>query len=536
MIKVIIVDDEKWIRKGIAEKANWEELGADLVAEACNGYEAMELIRNLNPEIVITDMNMPEMDGVDLLCCLQNEFPDIKVIIISGYSDFEYTKNAIIYKAFDYILKPINSKSLNIILKNAIRQVEIQHEEKWKAIEMQKNASLLRVFEIEKALNKLIDGTYSNLYDLSEELSKMGLQIDFRYFIVFVVNVLNYGSIAKSLFGGQYELLDSSVLATLKELGCGYNMITFKSANIENSYVILMCRDDDYFDYYHVDTLYDLCRKYKKTFYENWGINVRVGIGKRYAGKENIQLSFKDALYAIEMINLNSESEILYADNVNHHEILRIIPDEEIYQLLFKSLKDGDHNTVRIMIDNLFRSIRSKEYLTVSELSGWMIKFFIRIEKELELYYINFNDVLGRSMIAETEEIIKDHTLDEMQICLQAIFDKIMVFIKEKFSFRNKEVIESVKKYINEHYNEKIRLNELADKFYINDTYFCKIFKKETGIGFMDYLTSVRMEKAKTLMNNRKLRIYELAGMVGYDDVRYFSKMFKKYMSSEKQI
>ena len=236
MLSVLIVDDEKWVRRGIVEKAEWGKLGAFVAAEACNGLEGLEKAREHRPDIVITDMKMPVMDGVEFITQLHAQFPDISVIVISGYSDYEYTRQALLHKAVDYLLKPIEKNELNNVLMKTVswhisnvkekQELTALKDGKKGSIEMKAAAKIQLSADLsaKQTVNKVID-FIQNHYDEKITLASISEQ----YYISETYFCKTFKKVTEKNF---VDFLTEIRMQKAKELFENYNMKVYEVASL----------------------------------------------------------------------------------------------------------------------------------------------------------------------------------------------------------------------------------------------------------------------------------------------------------------
>ena len=530
MIKVLVVDDEKWVRRGIIEKADWRNLGAFNVAEARNGVDGLEKIREYQPDIVITDMKMPVMDGKIFLTRLHDEFPDIKTIVISGYSDYEYTRQAMVNDAVDYILKPIDKEELNRVLYKAVNEINNAAVKKMEILklkhEMNKNLPVIK----EKALNSLIDEDGKNIAAKLDELSALGIDLDVENFFIAAILVCNYEEVLNGGFTGNTRRLDPEIIKVMEEAMAGNKAAAFKRSGSENLFTVLIGSNESRNDVCEADML---TRKFDKAAFSlkgSLGMKIKVGISFKWQKSCNIGRAFKEAVSAINSFNMLSDRTVMFAEQPKPNSKVLYIPEEASKDLV-RFVLAGDSGKVRAQLESILDLLRSGGDLPCQDSHKICIKLLSKIEDELAAVKITFEDIFGENMLEEIKRIRSFHSVDEIERWLRETTLSAAAFVRTHSAAGSKEIVEMAVQYISDHYNEKIKLGTIAEKFYISETYFCKIFKKETGKNFLDYLTSLRLEKARNLLEKHNLKVYEVAGMVGYEDARHFSRLYRKFFS-----
>lgn len=482
MYRYIIVDDEAIIRRGLIKKIQkLKALPMECAGQAANGVEGIRLIQATDPDIIITDMKMPEMDGVDFLDSIGRFYPDKKVIVLSSYDDFEYMNTAIENRAVGYVLKPFSAEEIKKQLIKAIERIEQQ-----------------------KLLNnsKLLSFIYPNTEIGMPGQLQQEDYLDVKKFLLIGIATTN-PSFLKQLellcaqpFGGRVTvvpfedvLLKYSYFIVLMDYeGC---MIESYAASIAEKLVGL---DTDHMLYVsisstcdNVSKLHHLYKEYNANF-----MDVRLSCSK-YVLRPNSR----------QPTRVHSDEEI---DDI--FSTMRYHPDIIIEQLntFFDELAEHDAPFGVIMSE-----------------CRYMVEL---VNKYASQHGIESNDIMDGFFQKYIFENDIKRIKQEFSDYITHIFNSII-----NSSQGRKCLLGKVKQYINENYGSKITLDSIASEFFINPTYFSYIFKLETQENFNDYLTKIRMEKARQLLTETNISIDKISKEVGYKNAKYFFKVFKKHTS-----
>ncbi|MGL1890293.1 MAG: response regulator [Spirochaetaceae bacterium] len=507
--KIIIVDDEKKIVKLIKSLIDWNNLSLELVGTANDGISALDLIKNQKPDIVILDMKMPGFNGIELICKAKEIFNDLNFIIISGYKRFEYAHNAIKYGVEDYLLKPVQADELNKALSNILNKV-MQRE--LKISFNGENTLLKNIFEQRNDI-PLVIANLTDLYnvDLSKDLFK----------IILLKNDLNTTTLNRNEFIMLQTKTENIVRKKLDDLDLNY----FLYNDNNGLYMLLNVNEKScsYIDTALIDIIEDLHSI--KDLFRNLHTTISVGdcfddINLIFSKKNDVLELIADRIIvgcdkiitkkrSQKNINIKDLSyTFIKNDIVKYTEILDEINVKRTLDSILMDLLESPDNSGQLSFD-VISDILADVY--------FILKIRAENPKELENELTNFKDVLNN------------------QSTLSAIFslliNKICALIREqKDTKENREAqpITTAKEYINDNFFMNLTLNEVSEFVEMNPTYFSSLFKKETGIGFLEYLTGIRIEEAKELLGDPKRLISDTASEVGYKDTKHFTKQFKK--------
>ncbi|WP_162463297.1 response regulator transcription factor [Paenibacillus psychroresistens] len=511
MFKVIIVDDEYDIRQGLKNIINWEEQGFYIVGEAEDGIEALEVYEREQPSLIITDIKMPEIDGLNLTRKLKALNPDINILIISGYNDFTYAKEALKYGVNDYLLKPIDSQELchvlsqikERILENLIRQKSTQQK-----LAMLKDYFFVRLVKAEMIEEDIIDTANEYAIDLHS-----------KDYCMLIIEIDNYGQSLIELSGKEIRLkkfaIRNIIEDILKETDSGY---VFE--NEENRYNVLVIAKDGKLSKEFLLTLSTKIKDCLAVFAKE---SITIGIGVIVHQYAKIKFSYKTAEAAIGESLLSIKTKIFYYDAENH------VNNQNIWNLkwdnteLFKAVRADNTKQIRAEIDLLFKEI----HLVSKKIRKDIIKFAIYGLSQLMMEYKGDWRELFNDKFSHMEETLLHSNLAPMKELLVEICKEVSSYIKAKESNSIDSIIQEIVEYIHQHYWEEINLRKLSNLFYVNASYLGQLFKKETGEYFNDFINKIRIDNATKLLEANKLSIKDISEKIGYKYVDHFYRNFK---------
>ena len=512
MIRTLIIDDEPFIREGLKVLIDWEMYGYEIVGEAENGVKAIERIKELDIELVITDIKMPKMNGLELIeYVTKNISTNIDFIVLSGFSDFEYAKAAIKYNVRDYILKPIQKDELISSLKK-IRKKYVQKINEKK--EKQNNEKLI----YDKYIADIILGKYDS--EMIEYVQKrFNPKTNIRYILIevnYFKDNINLNNEQKRL--GQHKLYDimESWLDTNK-YNVIFDVIKEKDCyNIGFIYEKRLSLEKNESEKGYIEEMINYIKsKFKYDFF--------VYIGQSVDKIEDLNLSYKSANIARLFSNFSSKENISYYDDMNTENNKNFSLEKKYMDNLIKYIEENNKEKITKCIDDFYESL--KENYTNIEIIEINIKYLlynlINIAKSIDenldqdkiIQYISltsFNSDVSRG----SSRHIKEFSFE---------FADYISQLKKNSALG---ILKYIDKEISEHYMEKLSLKYLGEKYYINSAYLGQVFKKHYKMGFKDYLNSYRIDRAEEILLSGEEKIYKISEMVGYTSTDYFINKF----------
>lgn len=497
MVKLMIVDDEICIRTSLKNKIEWMD-DLSLCAEARDGIEALQLALNLRPDIIITDVRMPEMSGIDFISRLKEFLPDVQTIFISGYNDFNYVKSALELESCAYVLKPIRKEELNAAIQKASRN-------------LQKNNMLRFTMQLQlRLLDTFLDGFYHGAAISCAEFKETLKSLHFHtsYFHLLLIRFVESGDDAERM----EQTLNTEAAILSRDDTCRILSIT------PSVFAVFLTskRPVDMLAY-GKSLIRQLCIKYS--------MDVSIVLGQTCNLVSNIPCLFQTAKDGLRLLHLYSVHEI-------------ILPSQETAPA---SLPPFPQELARTILDSIYTNNLPALEQTLHTFHRW-----IKRTPTLTLYDINrmvsqlLGDILRILYERNAPKEIIDRGISLMNHCsIECISDELtdpfsaycrLVCTSLQHTSSIEEIIRQAQQYIQTRYNEEISLKKMASLYYLNVSYFSISFKSITGKNFNEYVTSVRMEHAKQYLSNKDIKISEAARMSGYEDISYFGKIFRKYV------
>ena len=493
LYKILIVDDEEEIRLGVIKKIDWESYGFKVVGDAANGIEAWEKANILQPDIVMTDIRMPFMDGLELGKKIQEVMPTTKIIIFSGCDDFEYAQKAIRINVFEYVLKPINSEDLIEILKRLKYRLDEEYDEKRNIEVLQKHYLDSIPIMREQFLAAVIEGKVSN-DSIAEKINRLKINFKFDYFTVGVISleVLNKDS---SIFKAENMLLPISAEKILQDIM--KNICEFTSFLYLDNVIVIGNLKDRMEIKYFINALNEVCRSFKKIINES----MVIGLGRVCENFSNISLSYKDAKNALEYKAILGREKVV--------------------------VKLGNNDDINNILDELF-NISYKGVLPINQYRLYGIEVLTSLIKIIKSYKLNISNIIGENF-SEYLSLDNLNSINEIKEWFRERTIKANEAIRNERINSAQILVDKAKRYIAENYNDdELSVDKMCLVLHLSPAYFSTIFKKETGVSFINYLTDIRMEESIRLLNTTDYKTSIIGQKVGYMEPNYFSYVFKK--------
>lgn len=521
MYTVMIVDDEPIIRKGIANFIPWESINCQVSHEVTNGLEAIEILKKDTPDIIISDIKMPGMDGIELSKYIYENLPHVKVILLTGYSDFEYAQSAIRYNVVDFILKPSsNDKIIQAIenTKTIISKERSQHQ-KLEVMTEQLNENVLLLQE--KFLYDFIKELHHNPSTLEKSFQDLNIDLENYHVIAFKFTTktnneaINIKANKQNILG-EIKRFISIIFKDFNHynitMDCRYicSIINIGENNVEDSTTFLLNKSKKLLDF----------------FSDFMSIDIALGISALHKNFDQLQTAYMEADASLSLKFYEENKIFIYSEcmpnestldkTLEHHYV------DKILELIKSRKQDLAIATMHEFIEALKTSRQPIEYIKNVGvlLSSLCFKLLIN-------HYIDLSEIIENSSQTYTNILNTDSISRLSQILEDLIISSI-----ERISYLHSQdnyIIKKVTDYIEVNYNSQIKLNDLAALVHVNSSYLSRLIKQETGATLTEILTKTRIEKAKILLSLGNMKTYEIAIQVGIEDPAYFSQVFKKY-------
>ena len=495
MYKVFIVDDEPFIIEGLYDILDWTALGLEIVGHAENGLQAMEAMAFTPVDVLITDISMPVMDGLSLIGEARKRQRDLKVIILSGYNEFDYLKQGMRLGIENYLLKPINVDELESTLRNTVDKLDSTKSSRlYSAFDVQ----ILKDNTLYRWMNRQIAPA-----EFMERADLLGVRLDRPYMVAAVLRATSDGSV--------FELAD--------HLLEGYPGMT-RFRDVDGDAVLITSMEDGQSE---KTRLMEALDKLGLAL-EEQGTAVHIGVGTVVGKPEEVPDSYREAKQSLEYFMVLPDRRLI--DYAGLEEIgggpkrhVAIAWDEYAKLIL---AKDEKGLIGRIRDD--FEHMQQSEHIRPEDLHSAAFELVIRFKMELE--QIKHSDESGIFMTG-LDKVRESASLESLIRSLQEV---AKATVQSLLQDMKNPVVSQVLVHIHNHYADELSLKTLGAQYHIHPVYLGQLFHKETGETFAEYINKFRIEKAKQQLKNTNLKVQEIARNVGYWETGYFYKQFRKYV------
>ncbi|MEK3762897.1 response regulator [Paenibacillus sp. FSL P4-0338] len=523
MYKVLIVDDEYYFRQALKISLPWSELGFQIAGEAKNGAEALEQMTELEPDVVLVDMNMPIMDGLEFIHKAKERDQTTKFLVLSGHSEFVYARQAVQLGVVNYVLKPINEEELQSSLLDIKELIRTERLGKLELDDLRRQASEGLSVLKEQVLNGWLQGkAISRAPSEWDRLNDLGIKLEGLHYRVIVVDLDS--SDERNLEEGMrirqaklQEIAQNDMQSAFQCVGCH---------DQDARLVLIIGSSDGSFN-----KLETICERIRLNVQDNLDCTVTIGLGNGYDKFESVAVSYKEALIALKHRFVWGGNKVFAHSQVAESGIKVGLFSVDKRSSLLMHMRIGNQAETAEWLSNFFYDTRVKNatmemlFLAGIEIVSTCLEFLSEASQTFEDVFLNTTQP---DMIQHVQRM---KTFNELEDWIRVLVLKTMDHVHSRKPNRAVKVIEAVKTYISGHYgNDELRIEDIAKSVHMNYNHLCFVFKKETTFTINDYLTEIRITKAKELFDQGEKVIQDVANRVGYADANYFSKCFKKYM------
>lgn len=499
MRNVFLVDDDVFVRKGIQTLVKWEEFGFQVCGEADNGEDALEQILEIQPDLVLTDIRMPVLDGLTLIerVIEQMDNPP-SFIVISGYNDFKYAQKALRFGVQDFLLKPVDQEELYETLDRVAKNITFKHESIGN-IQKIEAVSIVRNYLTDEPELDLVSEAEHPIMDANEytflKVEVNGFDLDYPHIEAEIENQLEeYHSVEKIVF---------------YEDGIGYYCVVLTDHFLDSNKL----------------TLEKFINQFQKQLAMRIQLPIKIYEGKTVATLDELNESYRFARNSIQYKYLLSNVDVIRPSMVKDMQVYYIDLDQEVYDRMIEYMEENDLEMLEKQVQTMLslgveKQFAKDAFKTVVNRFNHEVLTLLKEVDGYESKLEHFNTMLEWDRYPITLKQLEEIWFRFLSECSNILIELNQNHVKG--------TIYQIKKYIHSHFHQQITMKSIANKFYINPVYMGQLFKKTYGIYFKDYVLQVRIQEAKRLLRQTDMRIYEVAEKVGFNNPDYFVTQFEK--------
>ncbi len=527
MLKIFLVEDEIVVRQGIKNKVNWREHDLEFAGEASDGELAYPMIRNLKPDILITDIKMPFMDGLALSRLVKQEMPWIKIVILSGYDEFQYAKEAISIGVTDYLLKPITSakilETILLIKKNVEEERAQQHMNLQYKLEMQENED----FQRQRFFSELVENDLS-VPELIQKAKKLEIELSARSYNIILFKCYQNEEHIREPYSELVIQMEDQIQTNFSVRN---HMILFRRP-LEGWAILIKGSERE-----PAAAVTRRCiAELEDLFTGGQTPDYFIGVGMPVQRLQQISTSFDEASRAFAYRYIIGKNRTFFYNEISHAPFvqnsglsLKTLDTSKIDKMIIdRFLKSGLYSDVLHFVDDYFENA-GDEHLD-SLLFRQYLAMDIHIGAAAFLDEIGIGKAALIERCGDLDRITDDlSSLEKTKAHIAAVLSCALQLRDQSANQKYHGLLSEAETFIQKNFqSENLSLNQVARSVNVSPTHFSTIFSQEKGITFIEYLTTVRMDKAKELLRCSSLKSSEIGYAVGYKDPHYFSYIFKK--------
>ncbi len=529
MLRMLIAEDDRIILDGLSNCVDWHKLGITDIQTARNGKQALETALHFNPHLILSDIVMPKMDGVELANIISKKLPQCKMIFITGHWELEYCKSAFKNGVVDYILKPVDIEELENTVRKTLKdiQTKISMDDflKGTEIKLQQAMPLLKA----KFFTSLLNGKITDEKYISERLSLLetGLPLKGIYEVlsIYIDDDSDFYGTGTALKKGLFEVALSDKISEIIARHCSGLCIEAQ----ERQYSCILCFNEDILDEQDLtpeNVISDIAQEIQDTLLQQLGISVTIGVGQWVYSLQALHQSARSAEQRMHQRFYAGPGHILLADRAtqqqdgafSYHEIQKITD----------LLQASDINYAVTSINNLLDRLKTQDSANMGYSLGICAQIYAVLMGSM-LEMTNFDSGILTEKCTDFNRILHAQTLDGARETLVELCTCIHNRLKESRETES-ETIVRIKKFVKNNYKEKISVAQIADHVYLSLSYICLLFKQETGTTINQYITDLRIRESARLIRETDLRMIDISMEVGYNDEKYWARLFKNKM------
>jgi len=534
MIKVMLIDDETPYRTMLKELISWRQHGFDITGEAANGKAALELIANIQPDLLIVDMNMPLMSGAELIETVASRWPRIKSIGLSSYDDYDYLRQSMKSGAIDYLLKhQLDAQSLLTALKNAASILTKEEQDIVRVSTLESQFARHKQDLQQQAIMSLLheDLHIGQVPDMSESFRLLDLDLPLMEGSLLILLIDQAWKLHPGNVSGDPSHMNpiSSVLAITSEILREYGSTIFQTG--ENQFVIFLAADNRRGTMAMLDRQNAVIQRIRTSLQRFLNLEVSIYAGAPYHGPQEIRSTYQQLLELTKDHFYEGSGKIKFAAQINKPSWQvqqdSISLDVDVEKKLTTAVRSADKDATTAILETYFTRLyeqrlsnRSFKIICIE-----LIHLLGRILRDMNLT----SEPKSYDPMDAYDRINRFDTMEALKTWLIEKFTEVIHFIRLAGCHeRHSPVVSKALSYIQTHFNQPITLSEAAESAGVSHTYLSRAFKEEIGKGFSEYLTHYRIEHACQLISSGGMRLKDIATACGFSQYTYFFKVFKQ--------
>lgn len=523
--KVMLVDDDAFARTSLKGLMNWEKHGYIICAEASNGSNAVEMIQRIAPDIVITDISMPIMDGIGLIEYLVENHPAVIVIALSGYDDFDYVRQSLKLGAIDYLLKHrVNETELLNILQAACKRIQKECQALTRERSVAQQLQLGKEALKREFLQQLTTGTLKEPENIELQMNRLEIELTSEYLTVMIIEMDDFTQLQTKYTLTELDTVIKSFLDLASEILKDYGKSLIFQIN-GGRFVVIFSFGNCHSQAYCQTQINDCIERIRNSIARYLNFTASLSVGRTAHSFKTIVQSYHEAEQFLKNKFYEGKDHVYRDSGFEPSGQSAFSIDVALEKKLLTELKSFNISRVSIVIEGIFSDIAAQKinYQSTQMICIELMNLVTRVAREYNLEKLVYSGPESPYL-----QLSKLETLDDLKQMILGLYGKLGQLL-EKMGRRDhySEYTEKAVHYIYNHYQEDISLDDAASFAGVSGSYLSRVFKEDSGKGFVEFLNWVRVERAKLMIENQSGKLKFIVKEVGFNNYNYFFKVFK---------
>lgn len=522
---MLIVEDEEIEREGLRDLFDWASMDIEVAGALESGEEAILFAASSKVDILFTDIKLTGMTGLDLAKRLSGLYPGLKVIISSGFRDFEYARTAVDIDAYGYLSKPIDMDELRKVVTKVLNTCKQEKSDLMEKERLKNLVSQSMPFLKSNFFNYLLHhGMDENT--VSENLEYFGIHFPHGQFTVMVAEIDDFENCKASEGQDEAYIRTFEILENMNGYKSELSSVAFHIS--EGRFGIIINSGDE-----KTKQMHEKAMKYadglQKRINDSCSLNITIGIGRPVSRLGDVKGSYREACKAAEYKFFMGTNQIInYLDITGVTVEDNALDIDDITKKILSSMELCDRDSLNGSIGRLFDHLKSGGLNSNSYTRNVCINLLARTSILLMEMHESYDRIFGKETLI-WEKITRFDNLFDIRQWMKNILNTVLDYLSERKEGNNKKIISEILKTIEENYSKNLTIMDISNEVYLSPNYISIIFKKEMGENFTDYLVRFRLEKARKMLRETSLKVYQIGSMVGYSNISYFCSVFKNF-------
>ncbi|UVI27445.1 response regulator transcription factor [Paenibacillus spongiae] len=527
MLKVLLVDDDIPARAKLRTLIDWERQGFVLCGEAENGIAAIKLLAGVEPDIIVTDMNMPVMDGVAFIAYVAHHYPGVKMIALSGYDDFEYVRNSLKSGVVDYMLKHrLNADNMLALLTQTRNGIYREKAELGERVMHELHREMGRKVAVSSFVKRLSTGMIGDRGEIVREALALQIKLDTKNIVVVMAEIDGFSQMQDTYSASELAVLAQTFIdIAIQSMECVGSTIMEQLDN--GSFVMLVSLGHVHSELYTYNQLSEAIGSIRQSAARQLNLTACFSVSRKCPDIADISQYCSEAERALADKFYDGKNMVFWHGTVKPRKKAAVFSLSALDEReLNRRIRAFDDEGTADYIEALFNKMLEEKdsFKSIQLVSADLINLLHRVAREFGI----FIEELYKSDDIPYNQPQKFETIIDIRHWLLDVYASLFAKLKRCPSGRNKSPygLKAVQ-YVRQHFRRNISLHDAAVALGINASYLSRLFKDEYCLGFVEYLNKVRVEEAKALIDRAELRVKDIYKEVGFNNYTYFFRVFK---------